>query len=101
MSTSSSRSNSSSSPARAMAPISIHSSDMASSRRLDRASYPTASARSRGGAVEPPEDSPIPAHYREAAEEVRAHLCALRGGGLFLSPMDSWKLVQWLDRGVK
>lgn len=43
----------------------------------------------------------VPPHYREAAEEVRAHLCSLRGGGLFLSPMDSLKLVQWLDRGVR
>ncbi len=51
--------------------------------------------------MDPSEESPIPAHYAEAAEEVRAHLCALRGGGLFLSPMDTWKLVQWLDRGVR
>lgn len=46
-------------------------------------------------------DLAVPPHYRDAAEEVRAHLCSLRGGGLFLSPMDSLKLVQWLDRGVR
>ncbi|MCA9492040.1 MAG: hypothetical protein KC621_19035 [Myxococcales bacterium] len=47
------------------------------------------------------QDLGVPPHHREAAEEVRAHLCSLRGGGLFLSPMDSLKLVQWLDRGVR
>jgi len=38
--------------------------------------------------------------WRAAAEEVRAHLVALRGGAPFLSPSDAWQLVQWLENGV-
>lgn len=38
--------------------------------------------------------------HRDAAEEVRAHLVALRGAGLFLSSADSLLLVGWLDAGV-
>ena len=42
----------------------------------------------------------VPAVWREAAEEIRAHLCMLRGGAPFLSPADTWQLVRWLDCGV-
>lgn len=42
----------------------------------------------------------MPEVWQEAAEEVRAHLCALRGGGPFLSSADVVQLVQWLDSGV-
>jgi len=42
----------------------------------------------------------VPAPWRDAAEEVRAHLVALRGGAPFLSPSDAWQLVQWLEHGV-
>lgn len=42
----------------------------------------------------------VPAGYREAAEEVRDHLVALRGGAPFLSPRDALALVRWLDEGV-
>jgi hypothetical protein len=44
--------------------------------------------------------SDVPAAWADAAEEVRAHLCALRGGAPFLSPMDAWQLVRWLEEGV-
>ncbi len=37
---------------------------------------------------------------QEAAEEVRSHLVALRGGAPFLSPRDSELLVRWLEDGV-
>lgn len=37
---------------------------------------------------------------QEAAEEVRAHLVAVRGGALFLSSADALLLVRWLDDGV-
>lgn len=37
---------------------------------------------------------------QDEAEEVRAHLAALRGGGLFLSPADARLLARWLDDGV-
>ncbi len=36
----------------------------------------------------------------EKAEEVRAHLVALRGGAPFLSSVDGKLLVDWLERGV-
>lgn len=42
----------------------------------------------------------VPDQWRVAAEEVRAHLCSLRGGALFLSPNDTLVLVQWLEQGV-
>lgn len=42
----------------------------------------------------------VPLQWREAAEEVRAHLTTLRGGGPFLSPADSWQLVQWFEQGI-
>jgi hypothetical protein len=49
-------------------------------------------------------DSPLqidlPEHWREQAEEVRAHLCLLRGGAPFLSPADAWQLIRWLEAGV-
>jgi hypothetical protein len=44
--------------------------------------------------------SDVPEAWQLAAEEVRAHLCALRGGAPFLSPMDAWQLVRWLEEGV-
>src|SRR5688500_4071881 len=44
--------------------------------------------------------SDVPEAWTVAAEEVRAHLCALRGGAPFLSPMDAWQLVRWLEEGV-
>lgn len=37
---------------------------------------------------------------QEAAEEVRAHLVAVRGGAPFLSPTDAQLLLRWLDDGV-
>lgn len=42
----------------------------------------------------------VPAEWQGAAEEIRAHLCLLRGGAPFLSPADTWQLVQWLESGV-
>ncbi len=42
----------------------------------------------------------VPKTRQEAAEEVRAHLVALRGGAPFLSPTDSQRLVEWLEGGV-
>lgn len=42
----------------------------------------------------------VPEAYREAAEHVRAHLVALRGGALFLSSADTLQLLDWFDRGV-
>lgn len=46
------------------------------------------------------DEAGIPEAWRAAAEEVRAHLTALRGGGVFLSPTDAWQLVRWLEQGV-
>ena len=48
-----------------------------------------------------PAGLPVPPRYQEWAEEVRAHLCLLRGGAPFLSPMDAWQLVTWFDAGVR
>jgi hypothetical protein len=45
-------------------------------------------------------DFDVPQQWRDAAEEVRAHLTILRGGGPFLSPSDSWQLVQWFQEGI-
>ncbi len=42
----------------------------------------------------------VPDTWRDAAEEVRAHLCTLRGGAPFLSPSDALLLVGWFERGV-
>ncbi len=42
----------------------------------------------------------VPDEWRDAAEEVRAHLCALRGGALFLSPADALQLVGWFEQAV-
>lgn len=42
----------------------------------------------------------VPEAYKRAAEEVRAHLVALRGGAPFLSPDDARQLVMWLDQGL-
>jgi len=42
----------------------------------------------------------VPVAYQQAAEEVRAHLVALRGGAPFLSPNDAALLVHWLDEGM-
>lgn len=42
----------------------------------------------------------VPTHVQEAAEDVRAHLVALRGGAPFLSPEDSRLLLEWLDMGM-
>jgi len=42
----------------------------------------------------------VPEAYQQAAEEVRAHLVALRGGAPFLSPDDARLLVDWLDQGI-
>jgi len=44
--------------------------------------------------------SEVPEAYQQAAEEVRAHLVALRGGAPFLSPNDACLLVDWLDQGI-
>ena len=44
--------------------------------------------------------SSVPETYRQAAEEVRAHLVAVRGGAPFLSPADAELLLRWLDAGV-
>jgi hypothetical protein len=38
--------------------------------------------------------------HRDAVDEVRAWLVAIRGGSPFLSPADGWRLVRWLDQGV-
>jgi hypothetical protein len=42
----------------------------------------------------------VPEAHLAAAEEVRAHLVALRGGAPFLSSADAVALVGWLDDGV-
>lgn len=42
----------------------------------------------------------VPKTWVEAAEEVREHLCGLRGNALFLSPTDGWLLMTWLEQGV-
>jgi hypothetical protein len=43
----------------------------------------------------------VPEAWQEAAETVRAHLCAFRGGGPFLSPADCLQLVAWLEAGIR
>lgn len=47
-----------------------------------------------------PVETDVPEVWQDAAEEVRAHLCALRVGGPFLSSADVMQLVQWFDSGV-
>ena len=42
----------------------------------------------------------VPESHQQAAEEVRAHLVAVRGGAPFLSPADAELLLRWLDGGV-
>ena len=42
----------------------------------------------------------VPRSHQKAAEEVRAHLVAVRGGAPFLSPADALLLVNWLDAEV-
>lgn len=42
----------------------------------------------------------VPAEHREAAEVVRGHLVALRGGAMFLSSADVLRLLEWFDRAV-
>jgi hypothetical protein len=42
----------------------------------------------------------IPEAHRDAAEEVRAHLVAVRGGAPFLSSADARRLAGWLDDGI-
>lgn len=42
----------------------------------------------------------VPPEQQRAAEIVRRHLVALRGGAPFLSPTDSALLVTWLDAAV-
>ncbi len=42
----------------------------------------------------------VPPEHLRAAEEIRAHLVAVRGGAPFLSSADARLLVQWLDEGV-
>jgi len=53
--------------------------------------------RATSGATTAPELDPA---MREAAEEIRAHLVSLRGGALFLSPVDGRLLLTWLESGV-
>lgn len=59
----------------------------------------------------PPSEAPTDGHARapldddhrrrqEAAEQVRRHLVALRGGAPFLSPDDAAQLVAWLEEGM-
>lgn len=42
----------------------------------------------------------IPPGWRDDADEIRAHLCLLRGGGTFLSSADAWVLLRWFEAGV-
>ena len=42
----------------------------------------------------------VPEAHKEAAEEIRAHLVALRGGAPFLSSDDAGLLVQWLEDDI-
>ena len=43
----------------------------------------------------------VPEARRLDAEEVRAHLVSLRGGGLFLSPDEADLLANWLQAGIQ
>jgi len=45
-------------------------------------------------------DVDVPDAFKEAAETVRAHLCALRGGAPFLSSSDAMQLLRWFESGV-
>ena len=42
----------------------------------------------------------VPAEHRLAAEAVRQHLVAHRGGAVFLSSSDALRLIDWLDREI-
>ncbi len=42
----------------------------------------------------------VPEALREAVDQVSEHLCALRGGGAFLSSVDGLLLVDWLQAGI-
>ncbi|MEN0064859.1 MAG: hypothetical protein AAGA48_22125 [Myxococcota bacterium] len=42
----------------------------------------------------------VPDAFKEAAETVRVHLCALRGGAPFLSSADAMQLMRWFEGGV-
>lgn len=44
-------------------------------------------------------DGLVPEQHRIAAEEIRAHLVAVRGGAPFLSSSDARQLVLWLEAG--
>lgn len=44
--------------------------------------------------------SEVPEVWQRDADEVVAHLVALRGRGLFLSSADAQQLVRWLEQGV-
>ncbi|MGC6492270.1 MAG: hypothetical protein ACON5B_05455, partial [Myxococcota bacterium] len=43
--------------------------------------------------------SEVPEPLQAAAETVRRHLVALRGGAPFLSPSDAHQLLTWLEEG--
>ena len=47
-----------------------------------------------------PSELDVPPEHLRAAEEIRAHLVAVRGGAPFLSSADARLLVRWLDDGV-
>jgi hypothetical protein len=44
-------------------------------------------------------ESGVPVEWQLAAERVRAHLCAVRGGAMFLSSADAARLMGWLAEG--
>lgn len=44
-------------------------------------------------------ESGVPVAWQLAAERVRAHLCAVRGGAMFLSSADAARLMEWLAEG--
>jgi len=49
---------------------------------------------------EPCDPDLVPEAFKEAAETVRGHLCALRGGAPFLSSTDAVQLMRWFEGGV-
>ena len=42
----------------------------------------------------------VPPEHRQAAEIIRRHLVAHRGGAVFLSSSDALRLIDWLDREI-
>lgn len=42
----------------------------------------------------------VPPEHRQAAEVIREHLVAHRGGAVFLSSSDALRLIDWLDREI-